>query len=385
MYPLPMGTNFDNEFDQLVDELFDVPWDTSEINFIEDQSANHRNCLYSNNADEQHITNEVDTDTTEHVSDRQQSRYSHEMDEDSFQRFRDMREEAQQNQRNTQRNIESTRYSHNDVRNHQHSTQRNGRVRGRDGSMGSHASNQQPTQNRNNLRETNQRNFRRQAEVDENNDMHDEFYGHDRYNLPRNADQQNYGRFGNGNHGTMPNNRDIRMARNNQNVHLRNPMSRPVEVYSMQVPGYKPSELQVKVEGKNVRVIGKRVCGCQESCSVREFERVSALPEGIDTRNLQATLNKEGTLSVQSKTNHRLSGGRYQDGDVLVEGLDLPPIEDSSKNTENCVKKTSIKLAKIDKSTGKKLPVTRQYDEVPQRTFENEQEEDGVTIEVVDE
>ena len=49
------------------------------------------------------------------------------------------------------------------------------------------------------------------------------------------------------------------------------------------------------------------------------------------------------------------------------------------------MKKAGIKLATIDKRTGKRVPVTRKYEEVPQQTFENEYDSDGVAIEVVEE
>ena len=383
VFPLPQGTStsFDNHIDQLIDELLGDPWDKSQENSIEDYSVDRQNCLCSGQSEDS-VASEVE----DRIED-QQRRYSHDGEEDSFPRYRDLGQQTQRNQRNTQSNCGNSRYSDNGLKNHQHDMRRsaqNGKIRDRDGNMGNYASNQQPMQNRNNIREMNQSNLRRQTGADESNDVYDDFSGHDRHNLYRNAEEPNNGRFGHGSHGTMPNNRDGHTVRNNQNSRVRNP-TRLMEVYSLQVPGYKPGELRVKVEGRKVRVIGKQACGCQDSCSVKEFERASTLPEGIDTRNLQATLNKEGTLIVQSKNNHRLSRGHYEDRDVLVEGLDLSPIEDSSKNTENCVKKSSIKLAKIDNRTGKRVPLTKQFEEVPQRTFEHEQQDDGVTIEVVDE
>ncbi len=163
---------------------------------------------------------------------------------------------------------------------------------------------------------------------------------------------------------------------------LQREVATPVDVYSVHVPGYKPRELHVKTEGRTLRIQGKQACGCQDSCAIREFERVFTLPEGIDTGNLQATLSRDGTLSVQSKFRQKLSRGNYADRDILVEGLDLVPIEDTAENTDNCVKKAGIKLAKINKRTGKRIPLTRQFDEVQPRTFENL--DDGVTIEVVD-
>ena len=274
------------------------------------------------------------------------------------------------------------RYQDRNIGNSQHRVPRNmqhERLRNSDDSLGRHPSNQQPVTNRNIMKDTNQRYLRRQAEVEENDDGG--FNRHNRRDLYQNKEPTER-KFNQGRHRTMPNNRHIHTGRNQQNV-LR---VKPVEVYSLQVSGYQPSELQVKTEGMKVRVVGRQACGCQESCAIREFERVSMLPDGIDTRNLQATLDKEGTLSIQVRINNqRPSKGHYEDRDVLVEGVDLPPIEDNSKNTENCVKRAGIKLAKIDKRTGKRVPTTRKYEEVPQQTFENEYDSDGVTIEIVDE
>ena len=339
-------------------------------------------CLCSGNGEKRPIhTNGNDRTVDDNDDDGNHFNEYHR--QDSFPRYRDSREKSQLPERNTERNDESVRYQDRNVEKHQHRVPRNThheRLRNNDDSLGRHPSNQQPVTNRNTMRDRNQRNLRRQAEVEENHDVYGGFNRPNRHDLYKNKQQENRN-FNQGRHRTMPSNKEGHIGSNQQNS-LR---TKPVEVYSLQVAGYQPRELQVKTEGRKVRVIGRQACTCQESCAIREFERISTLPDGVDTRNLQATLNKEGTLSIQVRNNQRLSRGHYEDIDVLVEGVDLPQIEDNSKNTENCVKKAGIKLAEIDKRTGKRIPITRKYEEVPQPTFENEYDSDGVTIEVVDE
>ena len=383
--PSPLRTTsvFDNQFDQLFDEFVDDSWTDHPSDWVRELEGNYNDkCLCSGNGERQPIhTNDNGYTVDDNDDDGNQINEYHR--QDSFPRYKDSNVKFQQSEMNTERNDENVRYRDRNMGNNQHRVPRNAhheRLGNKYDSLGRHPSNQQPVTDRNIVRDRNQRILRREAGVEENDDVHGGINRNSHHDLYKNKEQGSRN-FNQGRQGTMPSNRDSHTGRIQQN----NVRTKPVEVYSLQVAGYQPSELQVKTEGRKVRVIGRQACSCREACAIREFERVSTLPDGVDTRNLQATLNKEGTLSIQVRNNHRLARGHYEDIDVLVEGVDLPQIEDSSKNTENCVKKAGIKLAKIDKRTGKRVPITRKYEEVPQQTFENEYDSDGVTIEVVDE
>ena len=158
----------------------------------------------------------------------------------------------------------------------------------------------------------------------------------------------------------------------------------PIDIYSIDVPDYRPSELHVRSEGGKVKISGRKVCRCDESCTLREFERVANLPKGISSSSITATLNRKGTLSIQGKSLQTPSGEPQRDREIIVEGIDLPPIKDS--DAKECVKKSTLKLGKINGKTGQRVEFERQHS-VPENNaniFEY-YEDDGVSIEVVDE
>lgn len=61
-------------------------------------------------------------------------------------------------------------------------------------------------------------------------------------------------------------------------------------VLELDVPGVKPDDLSVEVEGKLLYVSGKR--------NGMSFERAWTLPEGLDTENLKASLDY-GVLTIE--------------------------------------------------------------------------------------
>ena len=170
-----------------------------------------------------------------------------------------------------------------------------------------------------------------------------------------------------------------------QRRHLQ-PVRQPrhVDIYSIDVPDYRPGELHVRSEGDRLKISGRKVCRSDESCTLREFERVTKLPTGIPTSSITATLDRKGTLSIQGKALQTPPGEPQRDRDIIVEGIDLPQIKDS--DTKECVKKSTLKLRKINGKTGQRVEFERQ-NSVPEsnvNTFEH-YEDDGVSIEVVDE
>eukprot|EP00058_Branchiostoma_floridae_P024328 XP_002609818.1 hypothetical protein BRAFLDRAFT_122123 [Branchiostoma floridae] len=157
------------------------------------------------------------------------------------------------------------------------------------------------------------------------------------------------------------------------------PMS---EVASVQVNGYYPENIQVRTEGKQLIISGKQTCRCDEPCFEKEFERQYPLPRGLDTRSLQATLNSDGQLRVEG----RVYRGVTQTSDVRVEvqGVGLrqrPQVEDPTCGG----RKSGFRLRKTAQRRKSATAADATVDVPRFEKYQDEEENDGVTIEVVEE
>ncbi|XP_019623831.1 PREDICTED: uncharacterized protein LOC109469703 isoform X1 [Branchiostoma belcheri] len=158
------------------------------------------------------------------------------------------------------------------------------------------------------------------------------------------------------------------------------PMS---EVVSVQTNGYYPENIHVRTEGSQLIVSGKQTCTCEEPCFEKEFERQYALPRGLDTRSLRATLNSDGQLRVEG----HVYRGVTQKGDVRVEvqgvgAWQRPPVEDPTCGG----RKSGFRLRKTAQRRSSAPAATDVTEDVPRfDKYLDEEENDGVTIEVVEE
>ncbi|XP_072038084.1 uncharacterized protein [Amphiura filiformis] len=150
--------------------------------------------------------------------------------------------------------------------------------------------------------------------------------------------------------------------------------------------GYNLEDITVEIVGNQAFVKGHHVCGCDEKCYDREFERRIPLPTNVDTRTINASLYPGGTLTLQ--------GVKYKqviqpvDTQVTVEGVGLSQrtasSDDSCKKLNNLkLKPSGFKLKKMNARTGEVFDdIQVLEDSYPK--FESEIDDDGLTIEVVD-
>ncbi len=151
-------------------------------------------------------------------------------------------------------------------------------------------------------------------------------------------------------------------------------------IVKVELTGYYPADVTIYTKGQTLYIEGKRVCSCEEDCVIKELERKYQLPEGVDTTTLKATLDGAGILSVD--------GVQYTmpvdttDTSIYVEGLGLP--HKNLNHRRNCHNtKPRMKLTKIEKRTGKPYVEPQYKYDIPERTLETEQFDDGVTIETI--
>ncbi|XP_066273799.1 trichohyalin-like [Branchiostoma lanceolatum] len=156
------------------------------------------------------------------------------------------------------------------------------------------------------------------------------------------------------------------------------PMS---QVASVQINGYYPENIQVRTEGRQLIVSGKQTCSCEEQCFEKEFERQYALPRGLDTRSLRATLNRDGQLRVEGQVYRGVT--QRDDVRVEVQGLGIgqrPQVEDPTCGG----RKSGFRLRKTAQRR-KSAAAADLTEDVPRfEKYQDEEENDGVTIEVVE-
>ena len=127
-------------------------------------------------------------------------------------------------------------------------------------------------------------------------------------------------------------------------------------------------------------ISGRHVCGCDESCFEREFQRVYTLPQGTDTTTLIGNIDREGVLTVRGEKSIR--NNSFLDSSVPVDGHRLA----QQNNDSSCGgRKGGIKLKKMNKRTGEVFEnIPMQEDNYFSSYFEEENGDDGITIEVVE-
>lgn len=152
----------------------------------------------------------------------------------------------------------------------------------------------------------------------------------------------------------------------------------------MQIPGYWPEDVSALMTSENRLIIqGRHICDCHEKCTEREFQRSVSIPRNVDPMSLEAMLSKDGKLTI-SGTRQNMAGRVTEDLVVTVQSdgsfTPRPRNLDSSCGGT----KTGFKLKKMNKRTGEILADYEEYKEMDYRTFEDEIDEDGVTMEVMD-
>ena len=153
----------------------------------------------------------------------------------------------------------------------------------------------------------------------------------------------------------------------------------PVEhIMSLELNGYYPAEIKIKTKGNTIYVEGKQVCGCADSCVIREFERVHTLPSSVDTESITATLNQRGQLEIEGQTYPYSIEAK--DTNIQVQGLGIP--ERRQRSFECLHKKPTMKIQTIDQSTGRPYSPERLKYNTPVYSNNDDGNDDDVTVEV---
>ena len=152
-------------------------------------------------------------------------------------------------------------------------------------------------------------------------------------------------------------------------------------IVRMALPEYDVEKIKVKVKDQSIVVSGRQICGCEDSCALREFERVHDLPYDIDVTSLAAEVKPGKVLNIYGTpaASHRNNVERSID----IAGAELYPTAQKSQDCRN--KRSGMTLGKLDQRTGE----TYTADRVPRRDYVLRRPlvdpEDDVTIEVDDE
>ncbi|XP_022106922.1 myb-like protein X [Acanthaster planci] len=156
---------------------------------------------------------------------------------------------------------------------------------------------------------------------------------------------------------------------------------RKTQVATLYIPGYTPEDVSVTTSGNRLVVQGKHVCDCQEECTAKEFKRGFEIPKNVDPASLDARLVQGGQLTI--------SGNQYNariqpTGDWVVSVEGDGSFSPRPRNVDPTCggRRTGFKLKKLNKRTGQIVEDEELVEEVAQRTFEGEVDEDGVTMEV---
>lgn len=162
------------------------------------------------------------------------------------------------------------------------------------------------------------------------------------------------------------------------------PVAQPdtVTVAHLYAKGYAADELDIWTEEERVIVKGRRQCASDDSCVVTEFQRAYNLPEGVSAKTVRAKYERDGHLLIQGTTNAERHGN--DNSRVQIEHNTENKPANRAHNEESLSKAgitlKKVRLNKNDLNAGHH----RQANVEAERRFEEEVEEDGVTIEVED-
>ena len=155
------------------------------------------------------------------------------------------------------------------------------------------------------------------------------------------------------------------------------------QIATLQIPGYRPEDISATTLANRLTIQGKHICDCHEKCTEREFQRGLAIPRNVNPASLEAKLNKDGELTISGSQYSRPVEATVEHV-VAIEGDGS--FTPRSKNIDPSCGGTrgGFKLKKMNKRTGEIVEDFENYKEMDYRTFEDEVDEDGVTMEVLD-
>lgn len=170
---------------------------------------------------------------------------------------------------------------------------------------------------------------------------------------------------------------------NKGHPHRGHPLTAPLkEISRLDIKGYHPGDIKIKVQDDVITVTGMQSCRCEENCLEKEFERKIPLSNQVDPRTVSATVSPGDQNVLLLKGSQRLKENGIplpaSGLDVPVEGNFKPITRDSDPSCGST--KRGIKLKKMD---ARSKQIVDDIEEVTiEEKFEGEVDEDGVTIEI---
>ena len=149
-------------------------------------------------------------------------------------------------------------------------------------------------------------------------------------------------------------------------------------VYSIEVDiqDFEPGDIEIKVEGGSIILVGRRVIKRGTSSSIRQFNQKFALPSGIDVSRLATEVTKGGNLVIYAP--------QIEDATISV-GIDIPQHGDVDvKSSSKSMKTTSEAAFEVDGGSGTKKKV-EDTKKINQQTVTKRETEDGWEEEIIEE
>ncbi|XP_054152434.1 alpha-crystallin A chain-like [Oppia nitens] len=97
---------------------------------------------------------------------------------------------------------------------------------------------------------------------------------------------------------------------------------------------FKPEELEVKTDGKFLKIHGKHDERCDtHGWIAREFTRSYALPDDCDSDTVVSSINSKGILTIEAKKKSKVIEGN--EINIKINVINGNDIKDKTNNTDN--------------------------------------------------
>jgi hypothetical protein len=80
----------------------------------------------------------------------------------------------------------------------------------------------------------------------------------------------------------------------------------------LDVPDFKPEELEVKISNNMVTIQGKQEMRAENNFSSRQFCKKFSIPQGVKPENISSSLNTKGVLTISAPIDKTSRGGQDQ-------------------------------------------------------------------------
>ena len=147
----------------------------------------------------------------------------------------------------------------------------------------------------------------------------------------------------------------------------------------LDIQDFEPEDIDIKVQGGEIILVGRREVKRGSSTSVRQFNQKFALPSGIDVSKLSTDVNSEGTLII--------SAPQLEDNSTvaLIEGFDISKTGDVDIQASSEARKTTSEAAfEVEGGHGHTKKV-EDSQKKSQQSVTRRETEDGYEEEIIEE